>query len=383
MDSCSVYLIESGFPDDLPGFSPGIPSASFPFWGTYCLLDFAAAAFEGLSERGCSVLAESRFRSLIPFITGRARKEREKLIVLDAAGDGPLQGVIEMLQTDPAGTILLCPLTLTCDPDRDALRRIVEKNKAPILRLSVQNVESDIYVARKPALIDALQSYGGRHTPSNRLASALFSQALHSSFEAIRNIPGRILFHNNLTQLFKENLWLVGQTGRVELLSRLSRPGIMGGSAKGALIDRGGHVKNSLISPRARVEGYVEASFIFPDVVVHRNASVVNSVVMNGNRIGSKAQLYKTLVLPYVGDLGASNIGENASIGMREAGARNFDYPKQIQEGLTVIGISAEVPKGFKIGSGCLVGSRVGASQLRSVKELPRSSSVLRSEEPE
>jgi glucose-1-phosphate adenylyltransferase len=142
-------------------------------------------------------------------------------------------------------------------------------------------------------------------------------------------------------------------------------------------------VKNSLISTGARVEGYVEGSFIFPGVVVHKGASVVNSVVMNGNRIGAKAQLYKTLVLPYVGDLGSSNIGESAVIGMREAGARNFDFPKQIWEGVTVIGINAEVPKGLKIGSGCLIGSRVGSGQLRSVKEVPRSSTVLRPEEPD
>jgi hypothetical protein len=68
---------------------------------------------------------------------------------------------------------------------------------------------------------------------------------------------------------------------------------------------------------------------------------------------------------------------------MLEAGARNFDYPKQVREGVTVIGINAEIPKGLKIGSGCLVGARVGAGQFRSMKELPRSSTVLRSEESE
>jgi glucose-1-phosphate adenylyltransferase len=142
-------------------------------------------------------------------------------------------------------------------------------------------------------------------------------------------------------------------------------------------------VKNSLISAGARVEGYVETSFIFPGVVVHKGATVTSSVVMNGNRIGAKAQLYKTLVLPYVGDLGTSNIGEGATIGMREAGARNFDFPKQVHAGVTVIGVGAEIPRGIKIGSGCLIGPRVGAGQLRSVKELPRSSTVLRPQEPE
>jgi tetrahydrodipicolinate N-succinyltransferase len=379
MSSCNVYLVESGFPEDLPGFSHEVPGASFPFWGHYCLLDFATAAFAGLSDSGYNVIAEPRYRSLAAFITARSQGDRERLSLLDRGIDG----LLEILDRDPSQTILICPLTLACNPDRSALRRVVDSAKASVVRVSIQNVETDIYVAGKQPLLRALESYSKSRSLSPRLGAALFSEFLHASFEAIRNIPGKILFQNNLTQLYKENLWLVGQTGTVELLEQLNNPGKLAASAKGALIDRGGHVKNSLISAGARVEGHVEGSFIFPGVVVHKGASVVNSVVMNGNRIGAKAQLYKTLVLPYVGDLGSSNIGESASIGMREAGARNFDFPKQICEGVTVIGINAEVPKGLKIGSGCLIGPRVGAGQLRSVKELPRSSTVLRPEEPD
>ncbi|UCF97132.1 MAG: hypothetical protein JSV89_18455 [Spirochaetaceae bacterium] len=379
MNSCSVYFVESGFPADLPGFSPEVPSASFPFWGHYCLLDFAAATFAGLSERGYAVLAESRFRSLAPFITARAQTQREKLNIVDQG----LDGILAIVDRDPADTILLCPLTLVCDLDSNTLRRMVETSKASITRVSIQKVETDIYVAQKRALLQALESYGKRHTPSPRLGTVLFSQVLHSSFEAIQDIPGRILFQNNLTQLFKENLWLVGQTGEVELLTRLSSPERGGGPTRGTLVEKGGYVKNSLIGSGARIEGYVEGSFLFPGVVVHKGAAVVNSVVMNGNRVGAKAQLYKTLILPYFGDQGSANIGESSTIGMREAGARNSDYPKQIWEGVTVIGINADVPKGLKIGSGCLIGARVGAGQLRSIKELPRSATVLRLEESE
>ena len=382
MDGCSVYLVESGFPEDLPGFSQEIPSASFPFWGTYCLLDFALAAFGGVSERACSVLAESRFRSLLPFLTARAREERERLIILDQSIEGSIDRLVDTVNRDPAGTILICPLTLTCEPDLEALRAAARKCR-DILRISIQKVETDLYVAEKRALAAALQSCREIPGLSHRLGPAVFSQALHRSFSAVQDISGRILFQNNLTQLYKENIWLVGQSAGVGLLGRLDSLGKNGSPAKGALIEKSGHVKNSLISPGARIEGYVEGSFIFPDVVVNKGASVVSSVVMNGNRIGGKAQLYKALVLPYVGDLGSSNIGESVSIGMREAGARNFDYPKQIQEGITVIGINAEVPKGLKIGSGCLVGARVGAQQLRGIKELARSSTVLRTEELE
>mgnify|MGYP000432238859 CR=1 FL=1 len=50
---------------------------------------------------------------------------------------------------------------------------------------------------------------------------------------------------------------------------------------------------------------------------------------------------------------------------VREAGARNFDFPKQVCEGVTVIGINAEVPKGLRVGSGCLIGARVAAGQMQ------------------
>ena len=379
MDQCSVYLIDCGFPENLPGFIQEIPSASFPFWGSYCFLDFAAMNFAHLDESGYTVIADSRYRSLLPFITSRGRQGRETIVFLDEG----LEGLVQAVRSDPADTILLYPLTLVCDLDRQVLSSVVEKRKAPITKLSVKKVETDIYLARREALIDALENYAKRHSLSRKLSTALFSQVLHASFEAIQDMPGRILFQNNLTQLFKENLWLVGQTDKVEVLTRLLRPEKISSSSKGTIIEKEGCVKNSLLAPGARIEGYVEGSFIFPNVVVHRGASVVNSVVMNGNRIGGKAQLYKTLVLPYLGDLGSSNVGENTRIGMQEAGARNFDYPNQIREGVTVLGINAEVPKGYKIGPGCLVGARVGAHQLRSIKELTRSSSMVRAEEAE
>jgi ADP-glucose pyrophosphorylase len=379
MSACSVYLVESGFPDDLPGFSQDVPSASFPFWGHFCLLDFAVSAFSDLGDQPLNVLAETRYRGLAPFLTARSKEDRARLILADRG----IEGLPEILDRDPSPTILFSPLNLACSPDKKALLRIVDNAKSAIVRFSIQNVETHIYAAGKQALIEALEEFRKDRSPSARLGAAVFSEFLHSSFDAVRNIPGRILFQNNLTQLYKENLWLVGQSAPVELLQELRRGGKLSVSSKGALIDRGGHVKNSLISTGARVEGSVEGSFIFPGVVVHKGASVVNSVVMNGNRIGAKAQLYKTLVLPYVGDLGSSNIGESCRIGTLEAGARNFDFPKQVREGVTVIGINAEIPKGFKIDSGCLIGARVGAGQLRSLKELPRSSTMLRSEEPE
>jgi ADP-glucose pyrophosphorylase len=379
MSTCSVYLVENGFPEDLPGFSRDVPSASFPFWGHYCLLDFAVSAFSELSDRPCNIIAETRYRGLAPFLTARSQDDRARLALVDRG----IEGLLEILDRDPSQTILLCPLTLACSPEKKGLQRAVENAKNAIVRVSIQNVETHIYAAGKGTLMRALESYGKDHSPSPGIGTALFSEFLHSSFDSMRNVPGRILFQNNLTQLYKENLWLVAQSAAVQLLQELDRGGKLSASSKGAVIDRGGHVKNSLISAGARVEGSVEGSFIFPGVVVQKGASVVSSVVMNGNRIGAKAQLYKTLVLPYVGDLVSSNIGESCRIGMLEAGARNFDFPTQVREGVTVIGINAEVPKGFKIGSGCLIGARVGAGQLRSLKELPRSSTVLRSDEPE
>ncbi len=377
MDACGIYLVEGGFPVNLPGFGRDIPSASFPFWGSYCFLDFSTINFAALSSDSYTLVAESHFRSLLSFISSREKEELEKLVFLEEG----IPAFIELLRNNPVEKILLCPISLVCDLDTEALRTQMENLSVDILKISLNNAAADLYIGRRQALIDTLESYC-RRGPADRSLAALFSQALHTSFDAMQSIPGKILFQNSLMQLYTENIWLAAHLGSPEMAERLRRLGNARNAGTDILIDKGAEVRYSLLAPGSRVEGYVEGSFLFPNVVVHKNAVVYNSIIMNSNRIGAKAEVYKALILPYLGDngKGLSNIGENATIGVKQSSARSFDYPNQIQGGITVLGVNSEIPKGYRIGPGCLVGTGVSPQTLRSMKELKKGDSVLKAD---
>ncbi len=380
MDSCGIYLVEGGFPLNLPGFGRDIPSASFPFWGNYCFLDFAAINYNALSSDSYTLVAESRFRSLPSFIGSREKDERQKLVFLEKG----IPDFIELLRNDPVEKILLCPVSLVCTLDTEALSIQIENLSVDILKISLNNAAADLYIGRRQALIDTLDSYCRRDS-ADRCLAALFSQALHASFDAMQSIPGKIFFQNSLMQLYTENIWLAAHPEHPETAERFRRLGNGRNADEDILIDKGAEVRYSLLAPGSRVEGYVEGSFLFPNVVVHKNAVVYNSIIMNSNRIGAKAEVYKALVLPYFGDngKGVSNIGENATIGVKQSFARSFDYPNQIQGGITVLGVNSEIPKGYRIGPGCLVGTGVSSQTLRSLKELKKGDSVLNTDERE
>jgi hypothetical protein len=47
-----------------------------------------------------------------------------------------------------------------------------------------------------------------------------------------------------------------------------------------------------------------------------------------------------------------------------------------------VLGASPQVPRGFSIGPGCLVGATVSAQQLRAAKEMRKGSTIVCSTGP-
>jgi hypothetical protein len=101
-------------------------------------------------------------------------------------------------------------------------------------------------------------------------------------------------------------------------------------------------------------------------------------VVMNGNRIAPRAELYKSLVLPFTAEAPKNtfNIGESASVGQKHSAATNYDHSSQIREGITVLGMNVEVPRGLTISAGCLLEAGVGPHALRGVKEVRKGASV-------
>jgi glucose-1-phosphate adenylyltransferase len=140
-----------------------------------------------------------------------------------------------------------------------------------------------------------------------------------------------------------------------------------------------GLIRNSWLASGVEVEGTVEDSIIFPNVVIRRNAVVSHSVVSNGNRIGAGTEIHNALVLPFVSDAprNSPNIGDNCSIGAKSSVMKNTDFPTHIRDGLTVLGLNADIPNGFRAEAGSFIAAGVQAATLRRLKVLKKGSSVL------
>ncbi len=374
MRPCSVYLFDPGFPE-LPGFSSGVPAASFPFWGNYTFLDFALANLAHLSAGGYHLIAEGRFRALLGVVTARAEAESARLHLLE----GSLAPLLDLLEQDGAETVVLSSLATLCLLDREALRGVVAGAGASIVKISLSSVPVDLYVGGRKRLIRSLRERLERPLAEGAPARLLFEEVLHSSFESLEEIPGTILFQGSLMQLFRQNLRLAEEAGTPELAGLLAALREVPVSARETVVSQEGRVKDSFLSAGARIEGTVEGSVIFADVVVRRGAVVTGSVIMSGNRIGTDAQVSGTLALPYAADSakGTSNIGEGAAIGLRRSVAMNQRFPRQIRDGLTVLGMNCEIPGGYRIGPACLVGAEVPFQRLRDLKEMRKGQAVL------
>jgi carbonic anhydrase/acetyltransferase-like protein (isoleucine patch superfamily) len=375
MKSCSIYFLETGFPSEPPVFPRDAASSTLPFWGDYCLLDFAAANARGWPSAELRCVAESRFRSLGDSLAGRFGPEKIPILAMEQG----LRSLLSILEQDSSEQVLIYPFNQVCILEQEPLAAILERPGPDLVRLSVDNTPLDLYLARRKALVRLLKgTLAGDGEASAPLAS-LFPRVLEKHFELIENLPGLALFQNNLMQLYQGNLWLAEYIGTPVLQERITRLN-NGRAPNGEIrIEKGGSVKNSFLSSNTLVEGHVEGSVLFPGVVIRRGAVVQDSIIMNNNWVGIKTQVYRSLILAHFADSvkGQANIGDESFIGMKQSGAANTQYPLQVREGLTVLGCNADIPRGCTIGPGCLLAAGVQAQQLRKQKELRKGNTLL------
>ena len=127
-----------------------------------------------------------------------------------------------------------------------------------------------------------------------------------------------------------------------------------GGTAK---IARGSYVKNSLCAENVNIEGHVENSILFPDVVINRGAVVKDSIILANNIVGKKATLIR-VVMDEATDSKASphpNIGSGAEIGRNTINTMNSLFKEALFGGVTFVGKDCFIPRNLKIGSACYI----------------------------
>ena len=105
---------------------------------------------------------------------------------------------------------------------------------------------------------------------------------------------------------------------------------------------------------------------------------------MNNNQIGSHVEISNAMIFPNYKEImkGGSNIEDNSIIGAAPSLEKNRDFPDQIQDGLTVAGVNAEVPRGAVIEQGCYLGCNVPFHELKKQKGLKKGSTLIRGKKP-
>ena len=104
-----------------------------------------------------------------------------------------------------------------------------------------------------------------------------------------------------------------------------------------------GSVKTSIVGEGCQIFGVVRNSIIFPNVTIGEGAYIENSIIMQGCVIERNVKVWKSILAAGV------TVGEGTEIGVGED-VPNKLKPNLYYTGITVVGESAAVPSGKKIG---------------------------------
>ena len=382
MSRYSVFLFDNGPPKNIPGFRDGLLISSFPFWGDYLFIDFTIINWAEINGNGNNlylIAGNVQDKPLLD-ISERVQLESFKIV----RSDNNIETIIQTLHSDTADYVLLSYASLLSLIDYSAVMKIIENVQDGIIKFSIGRVPIDLYACKRKELIKIIKK--NRHiftqTIDTNIIDRFFNNILLPNFNSMEDIEGKLLFQNNLMQIYKSSMWFI-ENSSSELILRMQNrlKNILHSKAEG-VITSDGFLKNSILSYNDDIAGFVENSVIFPDVKISRNSEIHNSLIMNGNTIGENAILYNTIVFPSIKERlpHGNTIGEGVKIGSRKSTAKNNDYPEQINSGVTVIGYNPEIPDGYEIEAACYIAPDIPFNILRKQKKLARGKSIIEKE---
>ncbi|HVO37993.1 MAG TPA: hypothetical protein VMV03_03095 [Spirochaetia bacterium] len=322
-----------------------------------------------------TIILEDSPRGVPLSISSRWKKAVARVHALE----GGLPAFTSLVASSAAETVVLASLSSVCVLDSASLFQKAASAGKQLAKVSVARTPLEMYVMRKDALLALLRSATSRPPVPGPLKETLFRSALFPSIDVIEDVEGDILFQNSLMEYYRRNMWVIANCGSSEYAGILGRLPELADKRAESHISEQGFIRNSWIASGVEIEGVVEDSIIFPNVQVRKDAVISRSLVLNGNRIGAGAELTNTLVMPLTAELprSAANIGDGCSVGTRASIMKNAAYPDSIRDGLTVIGMNAEIPGGLRVEAAACIGPGVPASVLRKMKIVRKGMSVF------
>ncbi|MGD0724453.1 MAG: hypothetical protein ABSB63_02710 [Spirochaetia bacterium] len=359
----------------LPGFGDDYHFSLLPFWGNHCLVDFMLANFGLSRDVDVTIVLDESARAASLALSTRWKRQMARVHLLE----GGLEELVRLVDATGAEQVVLASLSSVSILEPAALLATAADASAQLVKISVMRTPIEMYCAGRAHLCKLLLAAAGRAPGKRKLRECLFEQALHSGIDLIEDLPGELLFQNDLMDYYTNNLWVISHCGGEGFQSVLARLPALADKGAESHITEKGSIRNSWLASGVEVEGAVEDSIIFPNVVIKRNTLISRSVVLNGNRIGAGAEIHNTLILPFTAEVSRSapNIGDNCAIGARTSSMKNSDFPGQIRDGISVIGTNVDLPSGFRAEAATYVAPGVPPSVLRRAKVLRKGSSAL------
>ena len=167
-----------------------------------------------------------------------------------------------------------------------------------------------------------------------------------------------------LDSYYEANLDLTRETPKLNLHDPTWIIHTVPHEAPPAMIEHGARVERSLVANGSRVAGEVTGSVLFPHVRVEAGAVVRDSIVMQECVIRSGAVLDRVILDKEV------VVGKGARLGDGDGGRPNAACPEHLSSGITLVGMSTELPAEVVIGRNCRIGSDLRPGNFASL-EIP------------
>ncbi len=363
---------------NIPGFSSEFSLSAFPFWGEYNFLDFAyyntILPIDNTEIRRLLLCNKNVKKNAFASLSRWDDAMAEILSI-----DSEMDFVSELASLLAGDYVLLYDInhaSLISETGKKKILEITESlDSDEIVKLSINNVPVDIYLSPVNHFIELLEKNRNLMEKEKKFIETLVDEIMIGCFDQTINVEGNVYFNSTITQFYENNIALLydGESNLMNnFLAAAPEP-----AEKDSFINKNSMVINSIISSNVKIEGYVENSIIFSDVVIKNNAKIINSVILNGNQIGKDVLISNALVFPNSKNPGSiSNIQEKSVIGGNSKKAVNISYPDQIYNGLTFLGANPNTPKNFSIEPGGYMGADIPSVKLKKNNKIARNGSL-------
>ena len=215
-----------------------------------------------------------------------------------------------------------------------------------------------IYVFRTSFLLDKLEAdaadpssehdFGRNIIPSMIEENDVFAYAFEGYWVDVGTIPA----------YWQTNLDLLGDEPALDLYDERWTIHTRSEERPPVKLGDGANVSRSLLSNGCIVGGTVVNSVLSPGVIVEPGADVRNSIIMTDTVVQSGARVDRCILDKQI------VVGRDAEVGYGTDETPNRNEPGNLNSGITIVGKSARIPGGTRIGRNCRIDPNVEESHF-------------------